>query len=141
MSSAVTAKMGVGRRGSGPGKSIIVSIADQRAYFLENDVIVNILRCSTGASGTPTGSYHIMAHRGTVSGCNFWMDWRPNYGMHAWPSYLGAYEENLGVAPRSHGCIRLHPLEAYWPYNWAPDGTHLLLRVDPVQDLILVRLK
>ncbi|HEY5502853.1 MAG TPA: DUF5719 family protein [Candidatus Anoxymicrobiaceae bacterium] len=125
MSSAVTAKMGVGRRGSGPGKSIIVSLADQRAYFLENDVIVNILRCSTGASGTPTGSYHIMAHRGTVSGCNFWMDWRPNYGMHAWPSYLGAYEENLGVAPRSHGCIRLHPLEAYWPYNWAPDGTPL----------------
>ncbi len=24
---------------------------------------------------------------------------------------------------------------------WAPDGTHLLLRVDPIQDLILVRLK
>jgi len=60
-----------------------------------------------------------------VSGCNFWMDWRPNYGMHAWPSYLGAFEENLGVAPRSHGCIRLHPLEAYWPYGWAPDGTPL----------------
>jgi hypothetical protein len=123
MSSAVAAKMGKGRRISGPGKSIIVSLADQRAYFLENDVVVNILRCSTGASGTPTGANRIMAHRGTVSGCNFWMDWRPNYGMHAWPSYLGSFEENLGVTPRSHGCIRLHPLEAYWPYNWAPDGT------------------
>lgn len=110
-------------RTSAVGKSIIVSLADQRAYFSENGIIVNILRCSTGASGTPTGNYRILAHRGTVSGCNYWMDWRPNYGMHAWPSYLGEYEENLGVTPRSHGCIRLHPLEASWPYYWAPDGT------------------
>lgn len=116
------------RRASGVGKSIIVSLADQRAYFLENDVVVNILRCSTGAGGiTPTGSYHIMDHRGTVSGCNYWMDWKPNYGMHSWPSYLGDYEENLGVTARSHGCIRLHPLEAYWPYYWAPDGTPLTI--------------
>jgi hypothetical protein len=121
--STVEAKVEEARRGAGPGKSIVVSLADQRAYFLENDVIVNILRCSTGAGGTPTGSYRILAHRGWVSGCAYWMDWRPNYGMHAWPSYLGAYEENLGVTPRSHGCVRLHPLEAYWPYNWAPDGT------------------
>jgi hypothetical protein len=122
-SAAVTASLGKVRRISGPGKSIIVSLADQRAYFLENDCIVNILRVSTGASGTPTGYYRISAHRGTVSGCNFWMDWRPNYGMHAWPSYLGSYEENLGINPMSHGCVRLHPLEAYWPYSWAPDGT------------------
>ena len=113
------------RSTSAVGKSIIVSLADQRVYFFENGVIVNILRCSTGASGTPTGNYRILDHRGTVSGCNYWMDWKPNYGMHAWPSYLGEYEENLGVTPRSHGCIRLHPLEANWPYNWAPDGTPL----------------
>jgi hypothetical protein len=113
------------RRASQVQKNILVSLADQRVYFFENGVIVNVFRCSTGAGGTPTGNYHIMAHRGTVSGCNYWMDWRPNYGMHAWPSYLGAYEENLGVTPRSHGCIRLHPLEAYWPYQWAPDGTPL----------------
>lgn len=119
----VMAKMGKGRKGSAPGKSIVVSLADQRVYFFENGVVVSILRCSTGAGGTPTGSYRIQAHRGTVSGCNYWMDWRPNYGMHAWPSYLGAYEENLGLYPRSHGCVRLHPLEASWPYNWAPDGT------------------
>jgi lipoprotein-anchoring transpeptidase ErfK/SrfK len=121
----ITAKPPAVRRIAGVGKSIVCSIADQRVYFLENDVVVNILRCSTGAGGTPTGSYHIMDHRGTVSGCNYWMDWLPNYGMHAWPSYLGEYEENLGVTPRSHGCIRLHPLEASWAYNWTPDGTPL----------------
>jgi len=122
-SGPVRALMGKGRRAQAPAKSIVVSLADQRVYFFESGVVVNILRCSTGASGTPTGNYSITAHRGTVSGCNFWMDWRPNYGMHAWPSYLGAYEENLGVNPMSHGCVRLHPLEAYWPYQWAPDGT------------------
>ena len=116
------------RRAAAVSKSIVVSLADQRVYFLESGVIVNILRCSTGAGGiTPTGNYHIMDHRGTVSGCNYWMDWKPDYGMHSWPSYLGEYEENLGVTPRSHGCIRLHPLEAYWPYYWAPDGTPLTI--------------
>jgi len=122
-------------RTSAVGKSIIVSLADQRVYFFENGVIVNILRCSTGASGTPTGNYRILDHRGTVSGCNYWMDWKPNYGMHAWPSYLGEYEENLGVTPRSHGCIRLHPLEAYWPYYWAPDGTPLTVIPNPYSRL------
>ncbi len=122
-SACALARTGKGRRASAGPKSIVVSLADQRAYFLESGTVVNILRVSTGASGTPTGNYRILAHRGTVSGCAYWMDWKPNYGMHAWPSYLGAYEENLGVHPRSHGCVRLHPLEAYWPYLWAPDGT------------------
>jgi len=117
-------------RTSAVGKSIVCSLTNQRVYFYENGVVVNILRCSTGASGTPTGNYHIMDHRGTVSSCNYWMDWRPNYGMHAWPSYLSAFEENLGVHPCSHGCIRLHPLEAYWPYSWAPDGTPLTVTYD-----------
>lgn len=116
----------VRRAAAGP-KSILVSLADQRAYFLESGVVINILRVSTGAGGTPTGNYRILAHRGTVSGCPYWMDWKPNYGMHSWPSYLGGYEENLGVTPRSHGCIRLHPLEASWPYHWAPDGTPLTI--------------
>ena len=122
-SGPVTAKMGKGRKASAGQKSIVVSLADQRAYFLEGGVVVNILRVSTGTSGTPTGNYSITSHAGTVSGCAYWMNWRPNYGMHAWPSYLGSFEENLGVNPCSHGCVRLHPLEAYWPYTWAPDGT------------------
>lgn len=123
LSALVCAKTRRVRRATAGPKSILVSLADQRAYFFESGVVVNILRVSTGAGGTPTGNYRILAHRGTVSGCNYWMDWRPNYGMHAWPSYLGGYEENLGVYPRSHGCVRLHPLEAPWAYYWAPDGT------------------
>jgi len=136
-SAPVQAKPQEYRRASQVAKSILVSLADQRVYFFENGVIVNIFRCSTGAGGTPTGNYSILDHRGTVSGCNYWMDWKPGYGMHAWPSYLGECEENLGVTPRSHGCIRLHPLEAYWPYQWAPDGTPLTIIPGPYAGLPL----
>ncbi|MBN1289551.1 MAG: L,D-transpeptidase [Actinobacteria bacterium] len=115
-------------------KSMTVSLTDQLVYCYENGVCVNILRCSTGAGGTPTGNYHIYAHHRSMGAgncvCDYWMDWKPNYGMHSWPRWSDGYrdyEENLGVNPRSHGCIRLHPLEAYWPYNWAPDGTPLTI--------------
>lgn len=140
----VAAKMPSRMRSSQVGKSITVSLADQRIYCYENGVVVNILRCSTGASGTPTGSYHIYTHRRYVYGgtyvCEYWMDWRPNYGMHSWPRYNDGYrdyEESLGVTPRSHGCIRLHPLEAYWPYEWAPDGTPLTVVADSIGRLPL----
>lgn len=118
-------------RASSASKNMVVSLADQRVYCFEDGVIVNILRCSTGSIGpTPTGNYHIYAHRRWVSNCEYWMDWKFNYGMHAWPRYSNGYrdyEESLGVRPRSHGCVRLHPLEAYWPYQWAPDGTPLTI--------------
>lgn len=113
------------RRATGIQKSIIVSLSDQHAYFFENGICVNVMRCSTGTYGTPVGNYRIYSHRGTVSGCVYWMDWKPNYGMHGWPGYIRGYEENLGRYPCSHGCIRLHPLEAYWPYYWSPNGTPL----------------
>lgn len=116
-------------RASAVTKNIVVSLADQRLYCLENNVVVNIFRCSTGSIGpTPTGRFRIYGHRRWVDSCEYWMDWKTNYGIHAWPRYsngYGDYEESLGVRPRSHGCIRLHPLEAYWPYTWAPDGTPL----------------
>lgn len=129
MSAPVKATFEKYYRASAGAKSIVVSLADQRLYCLENNVIVNIFRCSTGSIGpTPTGQYRIYGHRRWVDSCEYWMDWRTNYGIHAWPRYsnsYGDYEESLGVRPRSHGCIRLHPLEAYWPYTWAPDGTPL----------------
>ncbi len=115
-------------------KQLICSLEDQRLYCFENGSIVNNLRCSTGVGGTPTGNFRIYSHRRYVYGatyvCEYWMDWKPNYGIHSWPRYRDGYrdyEESLGVRPRSHGCIRLHPLEAYWPYNWAPNGTPLLV--------------
>lgn len=123
------------RRAAAAAKSMMVSLADQRLYCFEDGVVVNILRISTGAGGaTPTGRYSISQHAGTVwvqgLRCDYWMVWKPNYGMHSWPCWSDGYrdyENNVGVTPRSHGCIRIHPLEASWPYYWAPDGTPLTI--------------
>jgi hypothetical protein len=131
-SSKVWARLdAVTRVASGP-KRMVCSITDQRVYFYEGGQLVNIMRCSTGAgNSTPTGQYSILSHNGTNVGmggavCPYWMTWRPAYGMHSWPLGLPGYESGLGEQ-HSHGCIRLHPLEAYWPYCWAPDGTPLLI--------------
>jgi len=133
-SRAVRVRVRSGRSVSSIEKRLVCSLSEQRLYCFENGSIVNILRCSTGAGGTPTGNYRIYSHRRYVYGatyvCEYWMDWRPNYGIHSWPRYRDGYrdyEESLGTRPRSRGCIRLHPLEAYWPYNWAPNGTPLLV--------------
>lgn len=112
---------------TGP-KSIILSLADQRLYFYEGNQLVNVMRCSTGLNNaTPTGNFRILNHLGTHGGlggaiCDYWMSFTPRHGIHAWPRGLSNYDQALG-APASHGCVRLHPLEAYWPYYWAPDGT------------------
>lgn len=119
------------RTASGP-KKIICSLSDQRLYFFEGDQLVNITRCSTGLNNrTPTGNFRILGHYGTNVGlggavCDYWMSFTSAHGMHAWPRGSRSYEAGLG-APASHGCIRQHPMEAYWPYNWAPNGTPLTI--------------
>jgi hypothetical protein len=115
---------------AGP-KRMVCSLSDQRIYFYEGDQLVNVMRCSTGLNNsTPAGNFRILAHYRTHLGvggavCDYWMSFTTSHGMHSWPrGSRSNYETGLG-APASHGCIRLHPLEAYWPYYWAPDGTPL----------------
>lgn len=105
-------------------KSILISITDQKVYYYEGDQLVNILRCSTGArpGSTPTGNFRVLQHIRVNAGCDYWLSFTSGHGMHGWPRAISRYEEGLG-APASHGCVRLHPLECYWPYFWAPDGT------------------
>ncbi len=105
-------------------KSILISITDQKVFYYEGSQLVNILRCSTGArpGSTPTGNFRVLNHLRYNAGCDYWLSFTAGHGMHGWPRATPRYEEGLG-APASHGCVRLHPLEAYWPYAWAPDGT------------------
>ncbi|MEJ5186478.1 MAG: L,D-transpeptidase, partial [Candidatus Geothermincolales bacterium] len=117
---------------SGP-KRMICSLSDQRIYFYEGDQLVNVMRCSTGLNNsTPTGNFRILAHYRTHMGiggavCDYWMSFTSSHGMHSWPRGSRVnYETGLG-APASHGCIRLHPLEASWPFYWAPNGTPLTI--------------
>jgi hypothetical protein len=128
----VYAELEAAARVAGGSKSITCSLSDQRLYFFEGDQLVNIMRCSTGRNNaTPTGHFRILGHSVVNVGlggavCDYWMSFTSAHGMHAWPRGLRGYESGLG-APASHGCIRLHPLEAYWPYNWAPNGTPLMI--------------
>jgi hypothetical protein len=116
---------------SGP-KRMVCSLTDQRLYFFEGDQLVNVTRCSTGLNNrTPAGYFRILGHYGTNVGlggavCDYWMSFTSAHGMHAWPRGSRTYENGLG-APASHGCIRQHPMEAYWPYYWAPNGTPLTI--------------
>ncbi len=117
---------------AGGPKRMVCSLSDQRIYFYEGDQLVNVVRCSTGLNNaTPTGNFRILAHYRVHSGlggavCDYWMSFTSSHGVHAWPRGSSRYETGLG-APASHGCVRLHPLEAYWPYYWAPDGTPLTI--------------
>ena len=120
LSAPVSARLDSSYRKAVGEKSIVCSITDQRLYYFEGGQLVNILRCSTGLTGnTPTGHFHVLQHIRLNVGCDYWMSFTSAHGMHGWPRYISHYEEGLG-APASHGCIREHPLEAYWPYNWAP---------------------
>jgi hypothetical protein len=117
-------------RAAGGMKSMICSLSDQRIYFFEGGQLVNIMRCSTGRNNrTPSGNFSILNHyrvHGGIGGSvlDYWMSFTSSHGMHAWPRGMAGYETGLGT-PLSAGCIRLHPLEAYWPYEWAPNGTPL----------------
>jgi hypothetical protein len=132
LSGRVYAYLAPAARAAGGPKRMVCSLSDQRIYFFEGDQLVNVMRCSTGLSNaTPTGNFRILGHyrsHGGLGGavCDYWMSFTSAHGMHAWPRGLRGYETGLG-APASHGCIRLHPLEAYWPFYWAPDGTPLLV--------------
>ncbi|MGQ9476679.1 MAG: DUF5719 family protein [Actinomycetota bacterium] len=128
----VSASLSPAMTTAGGPKRMVCSLSDQRIYFYEGDQLVNVVRCSTGLNNaTPTGNFRILAHyrvHGGLGGavCDYWMSFTSSHGMHAWPRGATHYESGLG-APASHGCIRLHPLEAYWPFYWAPDGTPLTI--------------
>ncbi|MGQ9704123.1 MAG: L,D-transpeptidase family protein [Actinomycetota bacterium] len=113
-------------------KSMVISLAEQRLYCLENGRVVYVLLVSSGtaANPTPTGNFRILYHDyvhpihkypGTV--CYYWMGFYQDYAIHAWPVYNGVQGNysRLGT-PASHGCVRLDPTLAHIPYYWAPTG-------------------
>ena len=123
--------------GGYPGKHIIISIYDQRIYFLENDVLVKSHLCSTGVDSkpTPTGVFSIQWHAPLCISekyggayCYWWMNFAPDTGMHALPynpgsgTWAGA---SLLGHKASHGCVRQSYNDAKWAYDWTPDGTRV----------------
>gem|GEM_PF-431578 len=119
------------------GKRIVISIAEQRIYFLEDEVLVRSHLCSTGVDShpTPLGVFKVLYHQYLLISeryggvyCYWWMGFAPDTGMHAIPynprtkTWTGA--SMLGKKA-SHGCVRQAVADAEWAYKWAPDGTRI----------------
>ncbi|GAC1413370.1 MAG: hypothetical protein NVSMB57_08940 [Actinomycetota bacterium] len=117
------------------GRSIEISIAQQRLWAYQNGRVVMTFLVSTGRRGfrTPTGRFHILA-KGRNWWSRKWSVWMPNamnffsnYNLHSLPyirpgHLIGASQ--LG-RPMSHGCVRIGPLNARRLYAWTPIGTPL----------------
>jgi len=113
-----------------PEKSVLISLADQTVYILENGEVVRECLTSTGVPGhrTPTGSYSVHNKSPNAYSNRYecympnWMAITPDglYGMHALQGT--SYLRHLGSVA-SHGCIRLSPEDAEWLYGWTEIGT------------------
>ncbi len=127
---------------AGGGKVIDISIADQQMTVIENYQIINKFPVSTGTWNmpTPVGTHQIYNHISDAYSTLYdlympsWMAITPDggYGIHGLPywkySWGNVYEgeNHLGIRV-SHGCVRLSLDNAAWLYNWAPNGTTVLI--------------
>ncbi len=125
------------RTGGYSGKHIIISIADQVAYFLEDDTLVKSHLVSTGKDSTPTpcGVFSVLYHAEIVVSekyggwyCPYWLGFAEDTGMHGLP-YDPDTGEKMGASTlgqkASHGCVRQADANAIWAYNWAPNGIRI----------------
>ncbi len=109
-------------------KWIEVDLSQQRLYAYENGQLVFKTLISSGVAGhrTPVGRFRIWAkiRRQTMSG--------PGYNLPnvQWVMYFagenaihGTYWHHNFGRPMSHGCVNATNRAARWLYQWAPQGT------------------
>lgn len=114
------------------GRSILVSVANQRIYAYENGALVHSHLVSTGLPDTPTvlGDYRVyVKHTATdMSGPDYFLPGVP-YTMYFFQGYAihGTYWHSNFGRPMSHGCVNLPVDQAQWFFDFASVGT--LVRV------------
>lgn len=126
---------------------IVIAQDQQRMLIYERGALVKSLPISTGWPGrrqtiTPTwrgsvGDYwDTFSSFGTTQDDGYWLftdylpdgRWNGDILIHGAPYLLGPsgekrYDtEGIGVAPISHGCIRLLPEDMAWFRSWDPQG-------------------
>jgi lipoprotein-anchoring transpeptidase ErfK/SrfK len=109
-------------------KWIEVRLASQQLIAWQNGRVMMTTAISSGVRATPTvrGRFRIQRRYAKVRmrgpGYNL-----PNvpYAMffHAGYAIHGTYWHNSFGRPMSHGCVNLPTNKAAWLYNWAPNGT------------------
>lgn len=123
-----------------PGRYIMVDLSAQRMHLVEGTTYHKTFIVSTGKwdMPTPTGEMQIHNHIKTAWSKRYglymdhWMAITSNgeYGIHQLPRWPGGKVEgtnHLG-RPVSHGCIRLGPGDAEYVYNWAANGTKVIIQ-------------
>jgi LysM repeat protein len=113
---------------SSNGKSIKVSLREQRVYVYENGQLIRNVLVSTGLPGTPTvqGDFKIYMKYSAqlMTGPGYYLPGVP-WVMYFYQGYSfhGTYwHKNFGQ-PMSHGCVNMPTDEALWLYRWAEIGT------------------
>jgi len=124
------------------GKSLVVDQTVQMLYVYEDGVVVRAIPVSTGLrmSYTPPFVGYVGHYVKTMYGFgsladhawyltkatgNIYIHGAPYKEVEGQKVYEGL--EFLGVKPSSHGCIRIHPDDAEWLYNWDPSGVPILV--------------
>jgi len=113
-------------------KWIDIDLSDQRLVAYVGIVPVYAIRVSTGVSRYPTltGEFHIYRKltSTTMAGPGYYLTNVP-WTMYYDASYAihGTYwHDNFGH-PMSHGCVNLPTPDAKWLFEWAPEGTVVVI--------------
>jgi hypothetical protein len=121
------------------GKYIDINLKSQVMTIFEEGNLVDAFVVSSGLAGmdTPKGEYTI--HNKALRPWSkryllympYWMAITPDgkYGIHELPEWPGGYKEganHLG-RPVSHGCVRLGVGAAKTVYEWASEGTPVII--------------
>ncbi len=121
----------------GPEKIIFVSLKDQNLIFVEDRKIMGSFKISSGKRDTPTppGEYTVLKKKPVVNyrGANYnypntkWnlmfkIGNRLNFYIHGAP-----WHNNFGH-PMSHGCINVSYKNMEGLYNWADEGTKIIIQ-------------
>jgi LysM repeat protein len=110
------------------GKSIVVSLHEQRVYAFENGSLVRNVLVSTGLPGTPTiqGDFKVYVKYTAqlMTGPGYYLPGVP-WVMYFFEGYSfhGTYWHHNWGHPMSHGCVNMPTNEALWLYKWADIGT------------------
>jgi len=132
----------------GSGKVITINLTLQEAVFYQDGCEVQAAPVTTGRAQlrTPTGTFHIFTRASPFQFISPWPKSSPFYYYPSWVSWVmefaaGGYflhdapwEPSYQYGPggedssgASHGCIHIPTSVMKWAYQWAPNGTPVVI--------------
>ena len=129
-------------QGSGQGRRIVFDQSDQRVWLIEDDETVDRTYLVSGSrfDNLQPGSYSVTSRQRHATSFDytgsmeyfvrFATGWSAPIGFHSIPVYNNGKpeqtEDQLGE-PLSAGCVRQKKSDAKYLWDWAPDGTPVIV--------------